>query len=461
MDEAESPEEIQKGTVEISEGSSNGFLSKIIRGKAAVCETCTSMFKEGGGPHHENSAALIKAALSGCRICKPLLHHCRRVSGSYLQCVSGEWKYKISDKTIILQTFQGKHYFEYGFKIIQGEYVEEIAEIQGMDGNQKFKTSCQAASIWMRQCLESHTKCSNNLQPSSYPTRLLQLSESKVRLVIPSHETISGPYATLSYCWGDVKAQWALTTSNLARHCEEGIAVSDLPVAFQEAVAFARGLSICYLWIDSLCIVQSGDGGQDWQMECRKMQNVYENCILNISAHGENPLQSYLQQNTNESLYPFITKILSTTLSPPPRGFRGLRRRARLRRRASDGERDEESYLIIEENFIEKYLIRSPINNRAWVLQEQILSPRVLSFGYGQVFWNCNELENASESFPRSLRHMRSRERLRSHAGKGFQEQQFFLESTDRAVHRSSAYICCQRQINCFFGNCTTSGSHD
>lgn len=305
--------------------------------------------------------------------------------------------------------------------MIRGQYGEEIAEIQERDSNQKFKAGCQAAIMWMRQCLENHTKCSNNTQPSSYPTRLLQLSESKVRLVIPSHETISGPYVTLSYCWGDVKAEWTLTTSNLARRCEEGIALSDLPVAFQEAVAFARGLSIYYLWIDSLCIVQSGDEGQDWQMECSRIQNVYENCILNISwAHGENPLQSYLQQNTNELLYPFVTKIFSTSLSPPPRGFSLLRG---LRRNASDGERDEESYLIVEEDFIEKYLIMSPINTRAWVLQEQILPPRVLSLGHGQVFWNCNELEDASESFPRSLRHMRSRERLRSHPGKGFQEQ--------------------------------------
>ena len=209
--------------------------------------------------------------------------------------------------------------------------------------------------------------------------------------------------------------------------CEEGIVLSDLPIAFQEAVAFARGLSIRYLWIDSLCIVQSGDEGQDWQMECSKIQNVYKNCILNISwAHGENPLQSYLQQNANELIYPFITKIFSTPLSPLPMPFPLLRG---FRSKASDEERDEESYLIIEENFIEKYLIRSPVNNRAGVLQEQILSPRVLSFGYGQVFWNCNELENASESFPRSLRHMKSRERLRSHAGKGFQEQQFFWKA--------------------------------
>ena len=371
----ESSEEEQNSEEQSSEQSSNGSLAKIIGEDVTICETCSSMFdrlrslelfEEGRGLHHESIASLIKAASSGCRICKPLLHHCQRVSGSYLGSVPEKWRYKIWSKkridgsSIILQTFQGKQCFEYVLKMIRGQYGEEIAEIQERDSDQKFRAGCQTVTMWMRQCLENHMKCSNNMQPSSYPTRPLQLSESKVRLVIPSQETISGPYATLSYCWGDVKAEWALTTSNLGRRWDEGIALSSLPVAFQEAVAFARGLSICYLWIDSLCIVQSGDEGQDWQMECSIIQNVYENCILNISwAHGENPLQSYLQQNTNESLYPFVTKILSTTLSPPPRGFRGLRRRA------SDGKRDEESYLIIEENFIEKYLIRSPINNRA------------------------------------------------------------------------------------------------
>ena len=106
-DGAESSKEEQNSEEQSSERSSNSSLSKIIGEDVAVCGTCSSMFGrlgslelfgEGRGPHHKSNAALIKAASSGCRICKPLLHHCQRVSGSHLDCVSEKWRYKIWSK---------------------------------------------------------------------------------------------------------------------------------------------------------------------------------------------------------------------------------------------------------------------------------------------------------------------------------------------------------------------------
>ena len=96
-DGAESSKEEQNSEEQSSERSSNSSLSKIIGEDVAVCETCSSMFGrlgslklfgEGRGLHHKNNAALIKVTSSGCRICKPLLQHYQRVSGSYLDCVS-------------------------------------------------------------------------------------------------------------------------------------------------------------------------------------------------------------------------------------------------------------------------------------------------------------------------------------------------------------------------------------
>ena len=39
------------------------------------------------------------------------------------------------------------------------------------------------------------------------------------------------------------------------------------------------------------------------------------------------------------------------------------------------------------------------LDTRAWVLQEQLLSPRVLSYSNGELYWDCLSV-NASESFP-------------------------------------------------------------
>jgi hypothetical protein len=46
-----------------------------------------------------------------------------------------------------------------------------------------------------------------------------------------------------------------------------------------------------------------------------------------------------------------------------------------------------------------KNVERASTNRRGWVLQERVLSPRVLHFSREQVFWECRQLR-ACESFP-------------------------------------------------------------
>ncbi|KAF2682223.1 hypothetical protein K458DRAFT_370889 [Lentithecium fluviatile CBS 122367] len=45
---------------------------------------------------------------------------------------------------------------------------------------------------------------------------------------------------------------------------------------------------------------------------------------------------------------------------------------------------------------------RAPLNQRGWVLQERLLSPRVLHFGRQQLFWECKE-QAAAECYPYGL----------------------------------------------------------
>lgn len=40
---------------------------------------------------------------------------------------------------------------------------------------------------------------------------------------------------------------------------------------------------------------------------------------------------------------------------------------------------------------------------RGWVLQERLLSPRILHFGSDQILWECNEVTMMSESFPSGM----------------------------------------------------------
>lgn len=87
-------------------------------------------------------------------------------------------------------------------------------------------------------------------------------------------------YICLSHCWGDFQPI-RTTTTNIEDH-KKSIPWQFLPQTFQDAIDLTRFLSIRYLWIDSLCIIQ--DDRDDWAKESAAMASVYGNSYLTISA---------------------------------------------------------------------------------------------------------------------------------------------------------------------------------
>lgn len=65
------------------------------------------------------------------------------------------------------------------------------------------------------------------------------------------------------------------------------------------------------------------------------------------------------------------------------------------------GEESKTFYCADQEQWT-RNVSNGPLNSRAWVLQERLLSPRVLHFSADQLFWECSELD-ASEAFPEGL----------------------------------------------------------
>lgn len=60
------------------------------------------------------------------------------------------------------------------------------------------------------------------------------------------------------------------------------------------------------------------------------------------------------------------------------------------------------SFYCVDASLWPKNIGEAPLNRRAWVTQERILSPRVLHFGVQQIFWECHAME-ACEAFPSCL----------------------------------------------------------
>jgi hypothetical protein len=62
------------------------------------------------------------------------------------------------------------------------------------------------------------------------------------------------------------------------------ISYSNISGTYQDTISICRPMSVPYVWIDSLCIVQ--DDSEDWLREVGQMNMVYENALFNVSAAG-------------------------------------------------------------------------------------------------------------------------------------------------------------------------------
>jgi hypothetical protein len=161
---------------------------------------------------------------------------------------------------------------------------------------------------------------------------------------------------TFSHCWGESE-QCKLLKSNLGSY-EESVPMDQLTRTFKEAVDLAWRLGFRYIWIDALCIVQDSD--EDWLHESAKMGD---------------------KRSFSFSSYPFPCIV-----------------------RVQDEEPQQISFITHDEV---DYLKRidsagAPLHSRAWVLQEQLLSPKTLHFTYDQVFWECYEYR-AAEVLPDTI----------------------------------------------------------
>ena len=225
-----------------------------------------------------------------------------------------------------------------------------------------------------------------------YPTRLLdcgipQDSEESCHLIETRDLSLDGPYMTLSHCWGRANCL-KLTTSNQDQLLRS-IPLSTLPQMYSDAVHITRRLGIRYLWIDSICIIQEGDQLADWLREAKVMGQVYLNSFCNLSAaNAPGGDHSMFCSRDPDTLYP---QILDFAVD----GCKGL-------------------YSVSDQSIWDNEVSEVLVNTRGWVLQERLLSRRILYFGERQIFWECRQKDASeiySETLPRDF--IQPRQRLK------------------------------------------------
>ncbi|KAK0646885.1 heterokaryon incompatibility protein-domain-containing protein [Cercophora newfieldiana] len=267
----------------------------------------------------------------------------------------------------------------------------------------------EQARIWLDDCLLQHSPdyCGPK-HCTELPTRLIEIESigsgvdgvASARLIRSITLPADTKYTTLSHCWGSTPF-FTLSDGNL-EEMYRSIPVARLPPAFQDAMSITLKLGQRYIWIDSLCIIQDSLGSADWVAESRKMDVVYGNSYCNLAATGFSDGQQPLPPRAPVQpgfRFPELSLDALDRLPRPP-----------VPESSSHDPPEEEplvpshatrhsTYCIVSANDWDRQVSQAPLHRRAWVIQEQMLAPRILHFTETQVFWECS-LRRYSREIP-------------------------------------------------------------
>ena len=242
---------------------------------------------------------------------------------------------------------------------------------------------------WLDDCLQHHPKCRwtlsglkvDDTKPKAIvPKRLLSIELDNCNAPrIVRTEGLRGKYIALSYCW--VQNPLVKLTRSSLQELENEVPIALLAETIRDAVTVTRKLKVPYLWVDSLCIVQ--DDRDDWVEESKKMADIYQGAFLTISALGARQGEGlFLPRRSNGALN-----------DPDQRDVCEVRMDCIVERnKPSIGEMHLALPLVPHEfraNTTHEYS-QSRWHKRGWVLQERLLSRRIIHYGALQIYWECN-----------------------------------------------------------------------
>jgi hypothetical protein len=232
---------------------------------------------------------------------------------------------------------------------------------------------------WITSCVDQknsdHTRCFLS-EKKFLPSRLIEIEQSdsglQLRLVRsqdidPEHHGGIN-YTTLSYCWGGNQPA-KLIAQSLASY-EQQIPWAIIPKTLQDAATTTNLLGIRYVWIDSLCIIQDDD--DDKSREISQMAMVYSHSTLTIMARrGDKATDGFLHERS----FPFgTTQFMFRSTESRRRGLVTLTFKS-----AIESEND------------------MALNTRGWVMQEYLLSTRIVKFGDWNTEWSCRTVQDIND----------------------------------------------------------------
>lgn len=238
-----------------------------------------------------------------------------------------------------------------------------------LDPNLGSEANFNIARSWIKTCGEEHHQCPP-MDDKRLPTRVINVGSDDREPFLVTTNQKKGKFIALSHCWGGAVPEKAKLTSKTAELFKERIPMADLPANFVDAILITRTLGFDYLWIDCLCILQ--DSHEDWDIESKHMGNVYRDAVVTLAAAAAS-------KATEGMLHTFTEYDLNG----------GPSIKLQLSQKSSPGDAIDVVRLDNTREDLGKLLLSGPLANRGWTLQEEILSPRTLFYGFQQIHWQC------------------------------------------------------------------------
>ncbi len=236
---------------------------------------------------------------------------------------------------------------------------------------------------WLKGCHDpegSHTECKNLSWSLHNPSNLVEIisGAGDLELVETSNNPLV-PYAALSYSWGSHLAKSKTEKAQVNSHKttkdlkdEDGnilvkgggnleerrnsFSTSLLPRTIGDVIKLTWDLGMRYIWIDAICILP----GADWNDEASKMHEVYGNAYVTLAICS--------------------SEMATDGLLPARQAWQYRRDTCRL----YSGQ-----WLSNLDTRLNEIRLKSPLFTRAWTLQEERLSPRMMYISGQRIYWSC------------------------------------------------------------------------
>ncbi|KAH9857300.1 heterokaryon incompatibility protein-domain-containing protein [Lenzites betulinus] len=230
----------------------------------------------------------------------------------------------------------------------------------------------------MQKCEREHERCrtiSNPAEATTLPKRLINCVDPERPHLVETSEGERGRYVALSYVWG--KNQPHKTTLSTLFKYEAGLDLALLPQTIRDAIRVTRELGFELLWVDSLCIVQ--DLASERLHEIGRMHHIFRYAAFTIVAasardvgegflHDRQPVQPFEWKTFS---LPILSRPASATAAPQV-GTLTLYSDSELPGMSSGPNYKDQ-----------------PTSQRAWCLEEQLMSPRSLLFFSHTLLFRC------------------------------------------------------------------------